>query len=85
MHEKLIDDMAGLARQFHRLIDPRKTTDSQAEMITVLSSRVMQALRTILQPSEAQLELLRVRINEACNAALAEQKAEIAQQSGTVN
>jgi len=85
MHEKLIDDIEGIARQFHHLIDPRKTTDAQAEAITKLSRQVMVTLRMILQPSPAQLAILRARVDAACVEVATEQEAEIRSPSGAVH
>lgn len=73
MHDKVIDEILGIARQFHRLIDPSTTSAEQASDVIAISNQLMHDLRDIFEPDSAQLARLRDGIDEVAREVMAEQ------------
>lgn len=73
MHDKVIDEILGIARQLHRLIDPRTTSDEQASDVIAIANALMHDLRDIFQPDSAQLAKLRDGMDKVKRDVMAEQ------------
>ncbi|URL59599.1 hypothetical protein IM816_05745 [Luteibacter flocculans] len=76
MQDRVIDEIIGLARHFHRLINPSTTNTEQSMLIISLSGQVLQAIVGVFQPSDEQREILRDRIDAVCREVVAEHQAE---------
>ena len=70
MHDKSINDILGISRKFHDLIDHESITEQQAESISLVGAAALDALRQILEPSPEQLAALRDGLNAVVVAKL---------------
>ncbi|APG04934.1 hypothetical protein BJI69_14225 [Luteibacter rhizovicinus DSM 16549] len=81
MHDKVIDDLVGMARHFHRLVDESSATGAQAVKVTALGMSVMKTLFDVFEPSADQMGELRKRFD----AVLAEHVGDAAKPAGSVH
>lgn len=70
MHDKSINDILGISRKFHDLIDHASITEKQAESISLVGAVALESLREILKPTPDQIAKLRDGLNAVVIAKL---------------
>jgi len=58
MHDKSIDDILGISRKFHDLIDHASISEAQVAQIIGVGAAALVALRQILDPTPEQVAKL---------------------------
>ena len=81
MHDKVIDEILGLAGKFHDLVGQTTLTPTEVDRIVFLGAQVMLSLREILQPSPEQS----ATIHDRLNALVIEKIDEAASSQGAVH